>query len=159
MYRKDARTQLISEHTSVLISNGTFHDSQLLQTYATFCAMKKLDNDSTVAFSKLLSKFSNYPQAIRKDYRPPFTVGFIRAIDAFSAFSLEAFLTYIVPGTVCDPQRLVSVFQKDNLGNDPVFSRHNAIVNEGCPKIRRINYIGSRVSVFQIFGKNKLTYP
>ena len=71
MYRKDAQTQLISEHASVLISNSAIHDSQLLQTYATFCAMKKLDNDSTVAFSKLLSKFSNYPQAIRKDYRPP----------------------------------------------------------------------------------------
>ena len=94
VYRKDARTQLISEHASVLSGNGTIRDSQLLQTYATFCAMKKLDNDPNAAFPKLLSKYSNYPQAIRMDYRPPYTGGFIRAINAFSAFSLEDFLTY-----------------------------------------------------------------
>lgn len=127
MYQSVDRTLLLSKHSAIFGSSHTAKDSQLLQIYSTFWALKNTASDLKASYQEMQKKYDSYDRAILHSFRPPFSVSFAIAVDDFTSFSLEEFLTHIVPGLVCDPQRLIETAQKHLLISDIAILIHHII--------------------------------
>lgn len=124
MYNRSLRIDLVAKYNQYIGKTDAVRDSALLQAYATFYALRELDPDSEKAYRMMWERYGDH--SLQKAISPPFDQEYQRTMEAFLSYSLEEFLIYIVPGIVCDPEKLMRKFQQYAI-SDPVVCVHHII--------------------------------
>ena len=124
MYNRSLRIDLVAKYNQYIGKTGAVRDSALLQAYATFYALRKLDPDPGKAYGMLWEQYRDC--SLQRAICPPFGQEYQSTMEAFLSYSMEEFLTYIVPRIVCDPEKLMKKFRQYSI-NDPVVCVHHII--------------------------------
>lgn len=113
MYNTDMRKQIVHLLSSVLGPADSIKNSRLLQVYSTLCEMAKTGiTQPSAAHAQVMAQYAPYQHALFKTLHFPSADTFEKICRVLSHISYRDFLTYVVPGIACDPQRVIDLFQK-----------------------------------------------
>lgn len=113
MYNTTVRKQITRLFSPVMGTLDNVKDSRLLQAYTTLCEMSKTGIAHPLkAYAQVKAQYASYRHALLGKLQYPSDDTFANINRVISGISYREFLTYVVPGIACDPQRVIDLFNK-----------------------------------------------
>lgn len=126
MYDAGARKQVISIFAQMYGPGKQWKDSDLLRWYTTLKAMRETQIvQPDMAHQTVIGQFSTYKYGYASAPSSLSLEGYNLLCTGILCFSYLDFLTYVVPGLVCDPKQTLDLFQRYKPGISCVERTHH----------------------------------